>query len=64
MKSLQQKNSDFTTYFVEFQRLMSIVRCNPWAKQLALRDRLSTEPKDILVFMEEIKEFGAYAVQL
>jgi hypothetical protein len=64
MKSLRQKGTDFATYFAEFQRLMTILRWDPRAKRAALRDGLSTELKDALVFMEEKEEFGAFAAQL
>jgi len=64
IKYLRQKNSDFATYFAEFQRLMTILRWDSRAKRAALRDGLNTELKDGLVFMDEKEEFGDFVTQL
>ena len=64
IKTLRQKNSDFATYFAEFQRLMTILRWDPRARRATLREGLSTELKDALVFMEEKSELGDFIIQL
>jgi len=64
IRGLRQRNSDFATYFAEFQRLMTILSWDPRAKRAALREGLSAELKDALVFVDEKDNFEDYVVQL
>ena len=64
MKTLRQKNSDIAIYYADFQRLITILHWDSHAKCAALREGLSTELKDALVFIEEKKDWEEFVVQL
>jgi hypothetical protein len=64
MRSLRQKNSDFATYYAEFCRLMTILQWDKRARRAALREGLSSELKDGLVFLEEKEDLAEFVTQL
>jgi hypothetical protein len=64
MRSLRQKNSDFATYYAEFCRLMTILKWDTRARRAALREGLSSELKDGLVFLDEKEDLAEFVTQL
>jgi hypothetical protein len=64
MRSLRQKNTDFATYYAEFCRLMTILKWDTRARRAALREGLSSELKDGLVFLDEKEDLAEFITQV
>jgi hypothetical protein len=64
MHSLRQQNSDFATYYAEFCRLMTILKWDTYTRRAALREGLSSELKDSLVFLDEKEDLADFVIQL
>ena len=64
LRALKQRNQDFATYYANFQRIMAILAWDESAMKAALKEGLSNEMKDAMVYIDKAPTLAELVEQL